>query len=552
VRFRDLLELALSALWQQKLRAVLTTLGVIFGSFVLAASLSITEGVQETIDRQYQRLGFLRKIDVFPQPPADTGEPPPEKLAVPGKMSAERRERLREEIRRRWQSTHATGSSTLLTPERMAQIASMDHVKSIKPFFHLSGRMSLTTKATRLPAAVGSLVGLFGTAPDQRSLIPAAQLLPGRNKFERANILPVLPDDEHLPGVMVAGKFFSDADSPGVVVSEYRLYELGIHDDADVQKILGQTLRIEYRVSGPSPGLVVTLLGGSFPLNLSSEQEEVLTKVLQKLPQAINKLEDLDGRERLILRELVKSASAEKEFVTTIDVPICGVFRPIEEKVTTQAYGWQYRDIDAVLPARLAEELYLRYPPNKESGLSRVVVEVDDVANVKEVHEQIKSLALGTFCMVDFIDRERLMFLMIFAAMSAIALIALLVASLGITNTMLMSVLERVREIGIMKAVGARDVHIQMIFLVEGGLLGLVGGVLGLGLSWGGSLLADAWLRRMVEQQLRIKLEESIFAFPWWLLLGVPLFVCAITTLAAFLPSRRAARVNPILALRHE
>ena len=49
-----------------------------------------------------------------------------------------------------------------------------------------------------------------------------------------------------------------------------------------------------------------------------------------------------------------------------------------------------------------------------------------------------------------------------------------------------------------------------------------------------------------------IKLEESIFAFPWWLVLGVPLFICAITTLAALLPSYRAARINPILALRHE
>src|SRR5262249_42083794 len=99
---------------------------------------------------------------------------------------------------------------------------------------------------------------------------------------------------------------------------------------------------------------------------------------------------------------------------------------------------------------------------------------------------------------------------------------------------------------------GARDGHIQLIFLVEGGLVGLVGGLLGLLLAWAGSFPGDTWVRSVVESGLSIKLENSIFAFPWWLVAGGPAFACLVTTLAARYPARRAARVDPVKALRHD
>jgi putative ABC transport system permease protein len=137
-------------------------------------------------------------------------------------------------------------------------------------------------------------------------------------------------------------------------------------------------------------------------------------------------------------------------------------------------------------------------------------------------------------------------------AMSVVALIALLVAAIGITNTMLMSVLERFREIGVMKALGARDSQVQALFLMEGALIGAVGGLIGLAAAWGSSFPADAWLRVQVNQRLNVKLDGSLFAFPWWLLVGGPVFAVLVTTLAAYYPARRAIRIDPVQALRHE
>src|ERR1700677_2295247 len=105
--------------------------------------------------------------------------------------------------------------------------------------------------------------------------------------------------------------------------------------------------------------------------------------------------------------------------------------------------------------------------------------------------------------------------------MTCVAVVALLVSALGIANTMLMSVLERTREIGIMKAVGADNRHLQWIFIVEGGLIGLFGSLFGLLLAWSASFPGDTWVRSMVMRDMKIELSGSIFVFPPWIALTV-------------------------------
>ena len=83
-------------------------------------------------------------------------------------------------------------------------------------------------------------------------------------------------------------------------------------------------------------------------------------------------------------------------------------------------------------------------------------------------------------------------------------------------------------------------------------MIGLVGGVLGMVLSWATSFPLDSWIRTMVARQMHFELEESLFVFPAWITLGCVAFACAVTTAAAVYPAHRAARVNPIAALRHE
>jgi putative ABC transport system permease protein len=210
------------------------------------------------------------------------------------------------------------------------------------------------------------------------------------------------------------------------------------------------------------------------------------------------------------------------------------------------------RRASGVRPPRTAEALFFRAPAHVERGVERAILVVDREENVKGVLHQVRQQELTAFAATEYIDREGLMYLLIFGAMTCVAGVALLVAALGIANTMLMSVLERAREVGIMKAVGAGNTDVQLIFLVEGALIGLVGGSLGLLLGWAASLPGDRWVRSLVERDMQVKLKEALFVFPPWLILAVLAFTVLVTTLAAVYPARRAAKVNPVTALRHE
>lgn len=129
--------------------------------------------------------------------------------------------------------------------------------------------------------------------------------------------------------------------------------------------------------------------------------------------------------------------------------------------------------------------------------------------------------------------------------LSGIAAIALLVGAVGVMNTMFTSVLERRKEIGVMKAVGAKRGHIMFIFMIESGLMGLVGGLIGAGLGVGFSALVMALVRRFFEIELMTVISPG-------LIIGTLFFAFLLGALAGLLPARRAAKLAPVDALRYE
>ncbi|GIU69585.1 MAG: ABC transporter permease [Candidatus Woesearchaeota archaeon] len=143
-----------------------------------------------------------------------------------------------------------------------------------------------------------------------------------------------------------------------------------------------------------------------------------------------------------------------------------------------------------------------------------------------------------------FVESFLRIFNVISTLLIGLASISLIVGGIGIANTMYTAVLERNREIGIMKSVGAKNSNIIIIFLIESALIGLVGGIIGALLGSGISLLAE----RLIEQFL----GEGFFKvfLPWWLLLGSIVFAMIIGTISGILPAKQAAELNPVDALR--
>ena len=123
-------------------------------------------------------------------------------------------------------------------------------------------------------------------------------------------------------------------------------------------------------------------------------------------------------------------------------------------------------------------------------------------------------------------------------------------ASLGIINTLVMAILERRREIGVMKALGASDIDVKKLFFVEAGAMGALGGVLGITLGWLiGRVInfgTNVYMRR---QDLP---PENFWYVPAWLVFGALAFAVIVSLGAGLYPASRAAKLDPVQALRHD
>jgi putative ABC transport system permease protein len=521
LRFVDLLSIALSALYQQKVRSLLTTAGVTIGSFILMTALSVGRGVEGVVFREFTKHDQLRQIQVNSGYKAKESSIPSEELIIKGTMSEAKRERLRKAVLRWWSRRNIHHPVVPLTKERLDALEQIEHVEKLLPFVFQGCRAFLGEKNWEVTSCAS----------------------PATNTHLRARI--------------VAGEFFESDTEEAVVVHEYLLYLLGLTSDEEAQSVVGKTLRLEFRMGRRrSPALLVTLLN-SRRAYLSAEEEKVLEKTVQQLPSALEKL-DLTSEEKNTLQRILKEPAREPkaipEFTFARDFVIKGVIREYsdEDLVSTWDVGRIVREAEVFFPVKTAELMFAQTPQYRDHGFDTVTVVVDKEENVAEVVRQIREMGLQEFSLIKVYEQVRTNVVLFTFVISFFAVIALVVAALSITNTMVMGVLERTREIGIMKAVGARDGHIQFIFLVEGSLVGALGGGLGIFLSWLASFPGDSIGDSLMVKQTGNHLEGSLFVFPLWLTLGIPLLVVFITTLAAVYPARRAAKINPIQALRHE
>jgi putative ABC transport system permease protein len=183
-------------------------------------------------------------------------------------------------------------------------------------------------------------------------------------------------------------------------------------------------------------------------------------------------------------------------------------------------------------------------------GYSALNVRLASPRFVEPVKKEIQAMGFETFALADQFQEIQRGFIILDMILLAIGMIAIVVASLGIINTMVMSILERYNEIGIMKAVGASDSDIKKIFFFESSAIGLLGGFLGLALGW----VTSGLINRIVNYFLAKQGVPFInyFSFPLWICAGAVAFSVAVSLVSGIYPAWRAARVDPMRALRHD
>jgi putative ABC transport system permease protein len=208
------------------------------------------------------------------------------------------------------------------------------------------------------------------------------------------------------------------------------------------------------------------------------------------------------------------------------------------------------------LPLQLAQALHVMQSAPRDASstgaltYSSLSVRVKDPNQVPAVEDAIKKMGFSAFSIVDATRSMRQFFAVLDGFLAIFGSLALAVASIGIVNTLVMAILERRREIGIMKALGASDADVRGLFFAEAGAMGLVGGATGVTLGWIIGLLinfgTNIYLRRQHFP------PAQVWSVPLWLVLGAIMFSIVVSLLSGLYPAARAARLDPVQALRYE
>jgi putative ABC transport system permease protein len=272
-------------------------------------------------------------------------------------------------------------------------------------------------------------------------------------------------------------------------------------------------------------------------LTIDSEGELVISvESLQALGyEEQSDWEDIVGREVLLVLKAPRGETASFPFavVGVQESEYWGANIGVSDAVALKS--WWYNDPDI-----LEHEGYdrLRIKAASLNDAAQIVAELEE-------HDfRVESLRM----VLDNINRAMIV---LQTMLGSIGTLALLVASIGIANTMVMAVYERTREIGILKAIGASPGDIRRLFVAESSFIGLVGGVAGTILGW----LLGLGLNRLILAILRwqeMPVRGTFFVVNGWLVVLALTFATVVGLLSGLYPASRAARLDPIEALRYE
>jgi ABC-type antimicrobial peptide transport system permease subunit len=331
---------------------------------------------------------------------------------------------------------------------------------------------------------------------------------------------------------VIAGRAYDDGEADVIVLSERAALTLA-RDSAELEALVGNTVVFN---AARAPGLpnVEQLIQDSLPTQLPAEIS-ALAPMLRSLPIAgvigsmpMGLLEPV--RLELTVVGVVKGGGNLSDFVgLSLWVPIA-VVEPLHAQT--------FQNLEAILTGSAGSQ-----------GYPMVQVLTSDVMAVRPVQDSIETMGYQAQSILDEIDQVRRSFIFMNSLLGSIGGISLVVAAMMIVNTLVMAVWERTREIGLLKSMGATDGDVLRLFLTEAGVIGIFGGLGGLLLGYIVARITNALANIQFERVGEVSVD--LVAFTPLLMMGGMVFAIVVSLTAGYYPARRAARVDPVVALRH-
>ena len=484
---RDLVSISLGNLWRMKLRAFLTIAGVVIAIATFVAMLSFGAGMQANVSQQFQDLGLFSTMQVYSVDEEDLGD----SLEVVELDAA--------------------------AVERLSQIPSVNLAYPLDAF-----DVTVTLADSEITAT--------------------------------AQALPTEAVNTGLFSQLEAGEVFTADSLDQALVSVETAEKLGF---IELDSLVGRQIVISVRTAVFDSGLV----------NVVSDGEG---SIRQRLDQfQFDSLINSEYRRRIISGELKNAVTRfidgymHRRAIRSDTLTVCGVL---------DAPGGRTRVKDIIIPLKTALRLNtggfisdnpadmfqamqsgnLFQPPGDTTGktYSQVTLDIDPNVTHQPIMDSVEALGFRSFSYAVQFDEIRKFFFYFDMALAVVGLIALVTASLGIVNTMVMSIIERNREIGVLKSLGADERDIRWLFLAESGVIGSIGAIVGIIFGWGITRIAALVARILMEREGLDFMDP--FALPLWLIVLAYFFGLIVSLIAGYYPSARAARVDPVEALRND
>lgn len=368
----------------------------------------------------------------------------------------------------------------------------------------------------------------------------------------QAQALPGEAASAALYNRIVAGRALEPDEEGAVLVGSGFVRRL---PESDPDSIVGDRLVLTARLANVDSGLVrLFRSGAASPIRLFQEVE-------------FDSLRYLSYRRRLLHSEIRDAMEPFVEgmmagVVVRETLAVAGVLRSTRHRaiateplLVSERTARRFRtggipaEPTALLGAIQSGRLFEPAGGGPES-YPKATVHLERNASAGAVDDSLQALGYRTFNFAEQFDEVRRVMFYFDIALGVVAMIALVTAALGITNTMMMSITERRREIGILKSLGADDAHIRLLFLFESGMIGSIGAILGILLGWIVARIASTAGQIYMRSEGLAPID--VFATPP-LLIGIAfLFGVTVSVVAGALPSSRAARIDPVVALRQE
>ncbi|MBL8813194.1 MAG: ABC transporter permease [Planctomycetaceae bacterium] len=514
----DVLGMAFHNLRQRRLRTLLNLIGVVTGCVVLMMTAAGMTGVRQAILVLFDSIDQTRQIYLYGQNRHE--EPPEGEIVVDAAISEPRRTRIRAALVSEWNQKRSVGlSADGISPGTIEQIRKVPHVTSV------------------IPEAFVSCVVDSG-----QDLVTSA-------------LSPWKLGSSSLRQGLLAGTLPEENDHNGVLVNEFTAWKMGYRNDSDLPKLVGQTLKIEYRVSKLGVANMynaLTAFRGAF----SGDGFQKQTEFLQTLLQLLGDLDktSLSEEQKTMLRELFNPRTSNdtkpEEITLSREFVVRGVvYSNAEDPLAALFRMWfQNSGSGLLVHPDVATEIYLSMP--EATHFYNASVFVDRSQNLREVTQKLSEMkleCLSSLVMLDSIDYQVQQGGWI---VIGIAAAILLTSAIGISNTLMLSIVERTPEFGIMKSLGARDGDILKLMIAEGVILGFLGAAIAILLSLTLGFCGQSILKYYVESRTQTELAGSLFQFSLLhtgLILLISVFLCVT---ASILPAWRAARLDPVVAMR--